>query len=376
MRKFLLEHNCSPGDVAVLTALVRDINLTYPNQYSISVSTKCPDLWLNNPYVSPKEADSSHIKADYGHALNLLDKRKQHFLLSFHEDFEKKTGIHVPLLYPKPDIHLTEEEKKHPLISGRYWVIVAGGKSDVVTKHWIYKRHQQVVNILRGFGLHFVQVGAIAKNPKIGTFHFHPRLENTLNLVGLTTIRDLLRIIYHSDGVICGITAAMHLAAAFDKPCVCISGGREEWWWPSYVNGLGNLGKDLKEPIKVPHKFLHTIGKLECCKTRGCWTNAVEGKVRICKIPLQISGQIAPACMDMIKVEHVIEAVMSYYEDGIIPPISEPKRIVFIDGKPVILEKDAIYSKSEESELMRAVNMIAPKLILPTKKITELANLA
>jgi hypothetical protein len=372
MRKLLLQHNRAPGDVLVMSALIRDIALAYPNQFQVSVETSVNEIWQQNPYVVPipkggVQKDVETFKLSYGDAINQVGSRNKHFLLGFHEDFEKKTGIHVPLLYPRPCYPLAQEEKLTPFVSSRYWVVLSGGKSDFTTKHWVYKRYQQLVNLLRQAGIYTVQLGALGHGKEL--YHYHPLLENTLNLVGLTSLRDMARIIYHAEGVICPITAAMHFAAALEKPCVVIAGGREEWWWEAYVPGLGNFGTEIKEEVRVPHRFLHTIGLLDCCQKRGCWKTKVDTGKSACRYPLDVMGQIAPRCMDMIKVEHVFEAVMSYYEDGTLPPIGHPKTIVVVDGKPRILQPNDPIPPQPKSALAEALTLPEPQLLIDTAGI-------
>jgi hypothetical protein len=375
MRRFLLRHRKAPGDLLVFSALVRDIALTYPEQYAISLDTSANELWTANPYVTSIEnpaaqQDIEPLTMDYGPALNMVHCRNRHFLLGFHEDFEYKTGIHVPLRYPRPDYHLTDEEKAVPLFKDRYWVVLAGGKTDFVTKHWSYKRWQQLINVLRGFGLRFVQVGAVGRAKNIA--HIQPILENVYSLVGLTTLRDLGRLIYHADGVICPVTATMHFAAALQKPCVVIGGGREEWWWEAYVPGLHNFGDEIVEDVRVPHRYLHTLGTLDCCGRRGCWRNQVTGAQSVCKYVEFTAGQHIPRCMNMITVNHVVEAVMSYYEEGILPPIGTPRPIIFRDGRPYLL-KPGEESPPEESALVKAMTIPEPILLERTEGMRALS---
>jgi hypothetical protein len=372
MRKLLLQHNRAPGDVLVMSALVRDIALAYPGQYQISVETSVGEIWRHNPHVIPTpkgdvQQDIEIHKLGYGQAINLVGSRNKHFLLGFYEDFERRFGVHVPLLYPRPDYHLSDEEKQTPLVSGRYWVMISGGKSDFITKHWVYKRSQQLVNVLRQASIYTVQVGAIGSSGEV--YHYHPRLENTLCLVGLTTVRDMARLIYHAEGVICPVTAAMHFAAALQKPCVVIAGGREEWWWEAYVPGLNNFGTELREDVKVPHRFIHTIGKLDCCQRRGCWKNTVDTGPNCCRYPLDIGGQQAPACMDLITVNHVFEAVMSYYEEGTLPPIGHPKTIALVNGKPRVLQPGEVITDQHPSALVDALTYPEPQLLVKTAGI-------
>lgn len=324
-RKFLLEHQLAPGDVVVSTAVVRDIKHTYGKDVEIDFRTNFPAIYDNNPYLTPLEPDDpevEHVVLCYRAGITQAAREKLHFTTYFHRDFEKKTGLRVDPLFSKPDLHLSDYELKNPPITGRYWLIFGGGKRDMTTKHWEYARYQQVVDRLRPYGLRFVQSGAAKPG------HTHPPLNNVLNLVGWGYVRQLIWQIAHCEGVICPITCAMHVAAAFDKPCVVIAGGREEPWWEAYVNDYGAFGKKAA-PVVTPHKYLHTLGMLDCCMNKGCWKRKVvpiDEDAALCKLPVvTATGQTIPECMRMITVDHVVEAVMGYYEDGTLPPIGAPK---------------------------------------------------
>src|SRR5439155_9370979 len=135
-----------------------------------------------------------------------------------------------------------------------FWIVAAGGKYDVTIKWWQTQRYQKVVDHFRGKVL-FVQVGELA--------HQHPRLDGVVDLRGKTDLRQLVRLIYHAQGVICPVTCLMHLAAAIEtKPgappnraCVVVAGGREAVHWEAYPH----------------HQFIHTVGALPCCANGGCW---------------------------------------------------------------------------------------------------------
>jgi len=188
---------------------------------------------------------------------------------------------------------------------------------------------------LRDAGINLVQCGSEARA------HTNPHLDGVLSVVGETDLRDMLWVLYHADGVICSITAAMHMAAVFDKPCVCIAGGREHWWWEAYVNvaGVETFGP-YSQPVTVPHRYLHTQGLLDCCATKGCWKNKarrIQGDRHksYCKMPSDDGyGQIIPKCMGMVTVEHITEAVMSYYDGSVLPPIGEPDKLVIPKADP------------------------------------------
>ncbi|TXH12277.1 MAG: hypothetical protein E6R03_13230 [Hyphomicrobiaceae bacterium] len=323
----VLAHNRAPGDIVVMTAFVRDLMLTHPDRYIVEVQTSAMDLWRHNPYVTVAKRrpgarpNVKYLQLDYGRGIRDQNYEPVHFLAYFHRDFERKTGVKIPLRLPYPDLHLSAEERNVSPLSGRYWVVLSGGKSDFTAKVWEAARMQRVADQLGALGLGVAQIGSNDSG------HWHPPLqgEHVVNLVGRTNLRDMMRLIHHSDGVICGITCAMHMAAALHRPCVVLAGGREAWWWEAYVRENKGLAP-VQHELKVPHQFLHTIGLLQCCQNHGCWKNkvvAINSDKSLCYHPVQRPEQTVPLCLDMISETHVLEAVMKYYTDQTLPPISQ-----------------------------------------------------
>jgi len=341
-RRFILKFQMAPGDVAMLTSLVRDLRLTYGDRYEVDVRTNFPALWRHNPHLTPLQKgpgveDIDLQRKAYLPALAAVQRGERiHFVRAFHRTFRELTGVPVPLLYPRPDFHLSEEEKATPLVGGRYWIVVPGGKDDTTCKFWSQARWQELVDRLRPWGLRFVQEGATKKRC------IHPPLRNVLNLVGMTSVRDLMRNIYHAEGVVCGVTSMMHIAAGFEKPCVVLAGGREEPWWEEYSNDWQAFGPSCG-PVRVPHRYLHTLGQMACCQKRGCWRCRVvplrDGSARynekLCLMPVRTPTQILPRCMQAVEVDHVVEAVFWYYEQGFLPPPQAPSRDNWLREEPL-----------------------------------------
>lgn len=336
--KLVLRHKWALGDTVLLTGLVRDIHKAYPGEYEIKVDTHFTNVWWNNPYISDFDTGNSratNVDISWGDAIkqNGYAKEKdrkvmKHILAWYHHDFKNKTGIEVPVTDPKPDLHLTPQEQQR-IIQGRYWIVVAGGKLDLTTKHWHAHRMQEVVDRLGKYGIHCVQIGAVHTN------HIHPPLNGVTNMVGKTeNARDMFNLVKHSEGVICGVTGAMHIAAAYDKPCVVYAGGREEPWFEAYVDNFNAFGPGAN-PVKVPHKFLHTIGLLDCCDVQGCWKKRTvpldpadlsKKAYTLCRQPVRAKDTHPVAkCQDLITVDHIVEAVMEYYDEKVLPPISIQK---------------------------------------------------
>lgn len=317
---FILRHHKAPGDTVVFTALVRDVAAAYQSVF-VDARVHWTELLQHSPHITSLQAsrkDVKFVQLQYKEGLKRANNEgpKIHFLLEFFNDFERQTGLRPPLQLPRPDLHFGKHEHSR-IADGRYWVVVAGGKSDVPLKVWEHARYQQVVDGLAKMGLGVVQCGAV------GPLHRHQPLQNVVNLVGRTNLREFMRLIRDADGVICPITAAMHIAAALEKPCVVLAGGREAPWWEAYdpqYGGFGALGK----LIRVPHKYLHTIGQLDCCKDRGCWKNKLvweKPEDLLCRYPKTSGRQHVAQCMLNITSDQVLQAVEEYYRDGLIAPL-------------------------------------------------------
>lgn len=317
MRKLILKCNLSPGDILMMTAAVRDLHLTYPGQFQTDVRTTAAQIWEHNPYITPLDPSDPSVEVIEMHypLINQSNTGPWHFVFGYIEFLNEKLGLNIKPTAMKGDIHLSADEKRwisqvqeitHDNLP--FWIIVAGGKFDFTIKWWDHARYQQVVDHFKG-KIRFVQVGE--------SHHFHIPLKGALNLVGKTDTRQLIRLMYHSVGVLCPVTFAMHLAAAVEtkwnppknRACVVVAGGREPSQWEAYPH----------------HRFLHTLGALNCCDNGGCWKARIvklhdgdEKDDKLCIHPVHHTGGVLAKCMDMIKTHHVIEAIESYYEGGVL----------------------------------------------------------
>lgn len=389
-KTIILRHQRAAGDILVMTAVVRDIYKAYSDTFDIGVETSFTELWNNNPYIiklKDKRLGAAVYNLSYGDGIQKAGKEPIHFLRAFHDDFEKKSGMKLPLTEPRPDIHLSEDEKNNRMVDGRYWVVLSGGKSDFTTKHPRFFDIQDAVSVLGGMGIKFVQVGAQTGKPA----SLHRTLAGAVDLRGKTSLRDLLSLIHNADGVLCTITFAMHAAAALEKPCVVTAGGREEWWWEGYVRENPAF-KGLN--VNVPHRFLHTMGLLDCCRgPRACWKNKVlksEGDKSYCSYPhAEPEGQTVPLCQHMIGANRIVESVLHYYLTGAIKPLPEwsvtsmlpavdkPTSLVLPDGRKVrvevIIEDDLDVTNNRRVELP----VMKPKsepLVMNVVETSPLAN--
>lgn len=310
MQKWVLKSMLSPGDTLMLTAAVRDLHRTYPGRFETDVRTPSPELWENNPYLTPLDEADPEVQSFACHypLIHRSNQAPYHFIHGYIEHLNEALKLNVKPTEFRGDIHLSDEEKKRPSLVEEmlgeprpYWVMAAGGKYDYTIKWWHRRRWQQVVDHFQDQIL-FVQVGQKG--------HYHPRMRDALDLRGKTSLRDMIRLIYHADGVVCPVTFHMHLAAAVPLPprrkrlrgCVVVAGGREPAHWEQYPG----------------HQFLHTIGQFDCCATGGCWKartvalgdgSPLDDPGQLCS---DVTGEGLPKCMSSLTVPKVNEAIASF----------------------------------------------------------------
>jgi ADP-heptose:LPS heptosyltransferase len=310
-RKLILRNFQSPGDIVMLTAAVRDLHAAHPGEFLTDVRTSCPDLWRHNPHLTPVADDDPEAVAIDCHypLIHRSNQAPYHFLHGFIEFLNEELGLRIKPTLFKGDIHLSEAEKawfrrvEEERGAGRpFWLLASGGKFDYTIKWWDHARYQAVVDHFKG-RLEFVQVGEGG--------HHHPPLEGTVDLRGRTTLRQLVRLMYHAEGALSAVSLLMHLAAAVEtrpgmprnRPCVVVAGGREPPHFTAYPH----------------HQFIHTVGALRCCDDGGCWKSRTlplgDGDSKDQELCVDVVGRL-PRCMDMITAEEVIARIELFYRGG------------------------------------------------------------
>lgn len=288
--KYILKSYQCPGDTLMLTACVRDIKTWYPF-IQLDVDTSASEIWINNPYLKPLNAedeDTTVIDMDYEIIHQSNQDIHAHFIHGFVKDFCEKTGFVVKLTQFKPDVHLTEDEKKILVFDDQpeqFVVLVAGGKTDYKTKWWSEKGWKAVVDNCPD--ITFIQVGKTGETDEASHLHATIKSKNCINKVDQTSIRELLRLIYQSSGTLSVVTTAMHMAAAFDKPAAVVAGGHEPWWWEKYPG----------------HDYFHTIGRLPCCRFGGCWSGE-------CK---NLNNAGTQKCMDLMNPIEIAAVIQGWF---------------------------------------------------------------
>jgi hypothetical protein len=278
-------------------------------------------------------------------------------LHGYMEFLNEQLGLNIRPTVLKGDIYLSGLEKSwdsqvHELTGEDtpFWIIVAGGKFDVTLKWWEHKRYQEVVDYFAG-RIQFVQVGAQQ--------HHHPPLNGVIDLRGRTNLRQLTRLVYHAQGVVCPVTCLMHLAAAVEtkkgnpprRPCVVIAGGREPPQWETY-------------PF---HEFIHTVGALPCCKHGGCWKLHPATLLRMPggdkpeDLCTETVGPL-PRCLDMIGSAEVIHRIVGYFEGGAIRYLSPRQHRAASTGVRLTRENARSYGQLQQDNARMAAEAFLERI--------------
>lgn len=295
MRKLILHNKRSPGDCLVMTGAIESLHRAYPSQFVTDVRCCVPELYANNPYVTPLE-NGEEIVMEYP-AIDECNQRPVHFLAAYCEYLSSQLGVEVPSLVDRPALYLSSAEREPYRNAGRYVVINGGFKTDFTAKKWHRAGWQKVIDHYAG-KLAFVSIG------EEGEGHVHPEYSGSVSMIGQTDVRTLIRICYHSLLGIGPVTFLGHMFAALGKPYILLN-NREPDTWIGYKT----------------QRHLNVYGQLPCAN--WCWRSRVvaeadepKEKQSVCELPVSTDGEWVPQCQMMITPEKVIETIEEVLNDG------------------------------------------------------------
>lgn len=294
------------GDTVAATPLIRDLHAAYPDSRLSVEGTATEDFFRFDHRVGPRADDATNVLIDYKPAVDRSGgdppDHSVRYLTAAHDEFEKATGMVVPRGPVRPSLILGLDEQVPP-DPQPYFVISVGAKHDIPLKGWLPEYAAEVVQrTTRAFGWRWKQVGRThdGRYP-----HIQSRIPGAEDLLDRTSLRELVHLIAHAEGVLCLTSLAMLVASAFQTPCVAIGGGREDPWMHADAGVT----------------YLHTIGKLFCCLDRGCrrWS-ALPGRRqeefgerwKLCLDPVGPTGKIGVGrCMALITPTEVVAALVA-----------------------------------------------------------------
>jgi hypothetical protein len=341
----------------MISAALKALHQSHPGMFLTDVhgahandkQTTLPgnNLFLHNPLITDLSKAGSHVvRVNYGPGVQSCG-RPYHFLHAVVEEFERKLGVPVHLRDFHGDIYLSDEERQpwpglpDPYAKTnpqRYAIVDAGYKNDFTAKMWSFYRFQQVVNETKD-EITWVQIGAAGDNHRI--------LDNCINLVGQTNLRQLIRVFHRASIVLTPVSLPMHLAAAVPTPAdgpkempLTLAQLHERWHYERQAaKGIGQGppplpgGSRASRPCVVlmgmrearqwelypGHVALGTTGKLKCgvdVGSSGCWVNKVikvDQDNSVCRNPLRDEENFAvPECLHRVTVDDVVKAIRSF----------------------------------------------------------------
>lgn len=275
-----------------MTAAVESLMAEHPGRWQVDVAGTATEIWENNPHITRFGKDDDAISDIYMEYPLVHKSNNRHipFLAAYVDYLADTLDVSIPLATNRPHLYLSDQERGWvsqiaELFGGRevpYGIVNAGVKSDFTAKQWPVEYYQSAVDATRDY-IHWVQIGSLE--------HDHPPLENVIDLRGRTNTRQLIRLVYHSRVGMGPSTFLQHIYAAWEKPYICLLGGREPVTWVNY-------------PLQ---HTLHTIGQLDCCRHGACWRSCVVGNGdSLCEYPMLEAVRPVGKCMAMIRPVEVI----------------------------------------------------------------------
>ena len=111
--KLILRNYLSPGDIVMLTAAVRDLHQCYPGQFVTDVRTPYPQLWENNPYLTPLDEKDPEVKSIDCHypLVQRSNQEPYHFIHAFIAFLNDQLQLNIKPTAFRGDIHVSDLER-------------------------------------------------------------------------------------------------------------------------------------------------------------------------------------------------------------------------------------------------------------------------
>lgn len=308
MKKLILQELGPISSCVMLSGAIRDLHTCHPYSFQtdVRVATICNSIFDHNPFITKIKGEDGQLIHLHGHFINYAPYGAYHF--SEAAALELEEALNIRIVYKKGygDIYIGQEdeelfEKDSTKPATEYWVVNPVCESFFATKKWPTYRYEQVVDHFRGKIL-FAQIGPLNENPLIpGVVDYRGK-----------TLRETIRLIWGSCGVLTCVTYPMCIAAAIKPkkafkggvlPCVVIAGAREPNTWSAFLG----------------QQFLHNCGMMKCADSKGCWKGSLsEDDPRIllnkgvCVDVIRYKGESFAKCLSSISVREVVAAIDKY----------------------------------------------------------------
>jgi heptosyltransferase-2 len=155
------------------------------------------------------------------------------------------------------------------------WVAVNPGASYGAAKRWIPERFAAVADgLVREFGVRIVLTGGPGEI-EIGRDIAQAMQSASLNLIGRTSVRELMAVLNHCRLVVSNDSGPMHIAAAFGVPLVAIFGPTDH----TTTSPRADRCRIVRHPVDCAPCMLRECPIDHCCMT-GISAEAVLAAAR------------------------------------------------------------------------------------------------
>lgn len=282
----ILSTRWTVSQICALTSFIKQINRHI--QCNLAIQCPHPAILENNPYLNKVDIQYAAITK-----IELSLDKSLDIYKNIQNNLNKQLNINITKYENRPNLYLNNKESTwQPVVSPNYWLIDGSANKNNNTKIW--HGYQSVIDYFKGHES-FVQIG-------LGEDE-HYKLKNSLDMIGQTSLRELILWAYKAKGGIGSPGLLQHLMAAFDKPYFCIMGGI----------------KPISICPYIKHQVFHTIGQLHCCRDTGCYLKELPNKNNTgfqCSNSINKNGYILPKCMDIIRPIEVISSIERFLESS------------------------------------------------------------
>ena len=231
MRILLATHD-HLGDSVILTAGLHDAKKEFPD-IEFDYEGNYGAVFENNPDITHfSRAEKFHrvfIGYNGGERTGEKGNMCEGMANTLAVELEKLTEKYFEICSSAPCLYLTDEEKTRDFgIRKPYCIINSNSQDRSEVK--AYPHYQQIIDILREKGVTSVLIGGDAKRD------ITEELTGCVDLRMKTSIRDLFSLVWQCDGVISPASGVIHIAAAFGRKSLCITGAREPMKLTDYPN--------------------------------------------------------------------------------------------------------------------------------------------
>ena len=170
-KKIVLRNYQSPGDILMLTVVIRELAIKYSDKFIIDARTTYPEITFNNPYlthIDNNDPEVEFINMSYTEEMQSASETGNHFSDGFISFLNDYLNLNIKKTSMFPDIFLTDDEKDREKVLSKYgidpnekfWMFNAGFKVDMPLKAWIPEYWQETIDLLNMYNIPIYQVGS------------------------------------------------------------------------------------------------------------------------------------------------------------------------------------------------------------------------